>query len=602
MSQVAGGKYKSGITAPVRELLLLSLILVFFSATAGGQSKSPKRGICGDASPVDLATLAPYVTWYYDWGVEPPSVSQGQLSGIEWVPMAWNAPSNLTDFENRIPAGSLYLLGFNEPNFLSQANMTPAQAAAAWPGLEAVAASKGLKLVSPAVNWCGDCVEGVTNDPVDWLDKFFAACPGCKVDYIAVHSYAPGSESLRNYLTKFKKYNKPLWITEFAPWDPPKPDFEGVVRYMKEAIPILENDPDVYRYSWFATRVGINPDISLLGADGVLTKLGQLYASMGFPGLSADLPPVVMAGPDGFISQPTSSVTLNGSVYDANNDAAVISWTQESGPATAVFNNTSISGPVVSGVVPGVYNFRMTATAGGKSDFDEVSVTVTTPNIALGKPVSASSVQGPATPSTAVNDGSLTTRWSSAYTDVEWIRIDLQAVYDLTGARIFWEAAAAKNFKIQVSTDDASWTTVYTTINGDGGTDGFTFATAARYIRMYAGDRLTEYGYSIYEFEVFGTLQTGIEDIPGDKALSVYPNPAHHWPVRITSGRQWKGEEAVLTVSKISGETVCIEVVSVPDDGYVDHLLDLDGESSPGVYILTLRMGNITEHARLVFR
>ena len=107
--------------------------------------------------------------------------------------------------------------------------------------------NKPLKLVSPAVNWCGDCVEGVTNDPVDWLDKFFAACPGCKVDYIAVHSYAPGSESLRNYLTKFKKYNKPLWITEFAPWDPPKPDFEGVVRYMKEAIPILENDPDVFR-------------------------------------------------------------------------------------------------------------------------------------------------------------------------------------------------------------------------------------------------------------------------------------------------------------------------------------------------------------------
>jgi hypothetical protein len=593
---------KTGIRVPVKVLLLATLAVTLSGLAAVGQTKSPKRGICGDASPADLATLAPFVSWYYDWSVEPPAVSQGQLSGIEWVPMAWNAPSNITNFENRIPAGSIFLLGFNEPNFLSQANMTPAEAAAAWPDLEAVAAAKGLKLVSPAVNWCGDCVEGVTNDPVDWLDKFFAACTGCKVDYIAIHSYAPGSEALQNYLNKFRKYNKPLWITEFAPWDPPKPDFEGVVKYMKEAIPILENDPDVFRYSWFATRVSINPDISLLAADGVLTKLGQLYACMGFPGLSADLPPVALAGPDRFISQPASSVTLNGSVYDANNDAAVISWTQESGPSSAVIDNASVAGPAVSALVPGVYIFRLTATAGGRSDYDEVSVTVTTPNIALGKPVSASSVQGAATPATAVNDGSLTTRWSSAYTDIEWIRIDLQAVYDLTGARIFWESAAAKNFKIQVSTDDASWTTVYTTVNGDGGTDGFTFSSAARYIRMYAGDRLTEYGYSIYEFEVFGTLQTGIEDTPGDKSLSVYPNPAHQWPVRIISGKRWEGREVLLSVSSISGETVCSEEVAVSGNGIVDYLLFPEAELPPGVYVLTLGDGRRFENARLVIR
>ncbi len=582
--------------------LFWMLVLLLIAAPVGSQSKSPKRGICGDASPADLATLSPFVTWYYDWGVEPPAVSQGQLSGIEWVPMAWNAPSNLVDFESRIPAGSLYLLGFNEPNFISQANMTPAQAAAAWPGLEAVAASKGLKLVSPAVNWCGDCVEGVTNDPVDWLDKFFAACPGCKVDYIAVHSYAPGSESLRNYLTKFKKYNKPLWVTEFAPWDPPKPDYEGVVKYMLEAIPILENDPDVFRYSWFATRVSINPDISLLGADGEMTKLGQLYASMAFPGLSSDLPPVAMAGPDRYISQPASSVALNGSVYDANGDAAVISWTQEGGPVTAVFDNTSIAGPTVSGLVPGVFKFRMTATAAGKTDYDEVSVTVTTPNIALGKPVSASSVEGAATPAAAVNDGSLTTRWASAHTDVEWIRIDLQAVYDLTGARIVWEAAAAKNFKIQVSSDDASWTTVYTTITGDGGTDMFTFASTARYIRMYAGDRLTDYGYSIYEFEVFGTLHTGIGEVTAARSLELYPNPAADGIVRVVSEGRWEGRDALLTVSSISGETVCSEMVIVSDEGSVDHLLDLEGLVSPGVYLLTLRDGMRSEHARLVVR
>ena len=383
--------------------------------------------------------------------------------------MCWGAvyAGDVSGIEARIPAGSKYLLGFNEPNFKSQANLTPAQAASMWPNLEKIAADKGLELVSPAVNWCGDCVDGVTNDPVDWLDKFFAACAGCKVDYIAIHSYAPGSAALSNYLDKFRKYNKPLWITEFAPWDPPKPDFDGVVSYMKEAIPILENDPLVFRYSWFATRVGINPDISLLGANGTLTKLGQLYTAMAFQGMTSDMPPVAMAGMDIFLNEPASGTILNGSVYDANGDVPSIVWTQVSGPGTAIFDNNTIVRPTVSGLIAGTYAFRITVTAGGKTDYDEVSVTVGPPNIALNKPAAASSVESTSTPASSVNDGNKITRWSSAFSDPQWIRIDLQSVYNITGARIFWEAAAAKNFEIQISNNATTWTQVYSTTSGE---------------------------------------------------------------------------------------------------------------------------------------
>ena len=214
-----------------------------------GQEKSPKRGICGDASPDDLAVPAPSISWYYDWGVAPPAVSEGQLSGIEWVPMCWGGVNaqDIPGIEAKIPEGSKYLLGFNEPNFIAQANLTPVQAASMWPNLEQIATDEGLQLISPAVNWCGDCVEGVTNDPTDWLDQFFAACPNCEVDYIAIHNYAPGSAALKSYVEKFRKYNKPLWISEFAPWDQPKPDYDGVVQYMKEVIPILENETIVFR-------------------------------------------------------------------------------------------------------------------------------------------------------------------------------------------------------------------------------------------------------------------------------------------------------------------------------------------------------------------
>jgi len=585
----------------IRRVISASAILLFgLSSFFYGQARSPKRGICGDASPQDLAILAPGVTWYYNWGVEPPAVSQGQLSGIEWVPMAWNAPANLTDFANRIPAGSLYLLGFNEPNFKSQANMTPAQAAAAWPGLEQIAADKGLKLVSPAVNWCGDCVDGVTNDPVDWLDKFFAACPGCKVDYIAIHSYAPGSEALRSYLDKFRKYNKPLWITEFAPWDPPKPDFEGVVKYMKEAIPILENDPAVFRYSWFATRVGSNPDISLLGASGVLTKLGHLYLNMAFPGLATDLPPVAFAGRDIYINQPATDATLNGSSYDANGDQVTITWTQDSGPNTATFSNSGVLRPVVSGLVPGTYLFRITVTAQGKTDFDEVSVKLGPPNIALLKPATASSSEGSSTPPSAVNDGNLNTRWSSAFSDPQWIRIDLQEVYDLTGARVYWEASAAKSYEVQISQNGSDWIRAYYNSNGDGGIDDISFQASARYVRVYSHSRISQYGNSIWEFEVFGAIRTGIESPRSGESFSVYPNPAAGGVVNLSFGKEWAGEDVILSINTFSGQLICTDRVQVSNEGAGDIVFPLSGTLRPGIYILTVSGRRIIKQTKLI--
>ena len=588
----------------VRILTVALILAAGIAADMSGQAKSPKRGICGDASPQDLATLAPAITWYYDWGVAPPTVSQGQLSGIEWVPMCWGAVNtgDVAGIESRIPAGSLYLLGFNEPNFKSQANLTPAQAASMWPNLEKIAADKGLELVSPAVNWCGDCVDGVTNDPVDWLDKFFAACPGCKVDYIAIHSYAPSSAALDSYLDKFRKYNKPLWITEFAPWDPPKPDYDGVVKYMKESIAILENDPIVYRYSWFATRVGSNPDISLLGANGTLTKLGQLYSYLAFPGLDTDLPPVAMAGMDIYLNQPSSIATLDGSVYDANGDVPVILWTQTSGPNTATFDNTALVQPTVSDLIPGTYIFTITATTNGKTDYDDVSVIVGPPNIALGKPAAASSVENASTPASAVNDGNKSTRWSSSFSDPQWIRIDLQSVYDITGARIFWEAAAAKTFEIQVSDNATAWTRVFSTSSGDGGTDNFSFTASARYIRMYSTARTSQYGNSIYEFEVFGTLQTGIEDQSALKTFSVYPNPATGNLVHISFSGDWAGEDAVLSISSISGQLICSDRIQILLEGTGDILVPLNDQVRSGIYILTVRAKNIIKHTKLIIK
>ena len=65
--------------------------------------------------------------------------------------------------------------------------------------------------------------------------------------------------------------------------------------------------------------------------------------------------------------------------------------------------------------------------------------------------------------------------------------------------------ADGKSYQIQVSSNATSWATVYSTTAGDGGLDEITFATAsARYVRMYGIQRGTQWGYSLWEFEVYG--------------------------------------------------------------------------------------------------
>jgi hypothetical protein len=92
----------------------------------------------------------------------------------------------------------------------------------------------------------------------------------------------------------------------------------------------------------------------------------------------ANEPPVADAGPDKFITLPTSSVVLNGSGTDAGGSIAAYAWTQVSGPNTASFSSTSVAAPTVSGLVQGSYVFSLVVTdnQGAASAADQVTVTV----------------------------------------------------------------------------------------------------------------------------------------------------------------------------------------------------------------------------------
>src|SRR5205807_2405541 len=103
----------------------------------------------------------------------------------------------------------------------------------------------------------------------------------------------------------------------------------------------------------------------------------------------------------------------------------------------------------------------------------------------------------------AAVDGNTSTRWSSAFSDPQWLQVDLGSVSTISQVTLDWETAYATAFQIQTSTDASNWTSVYSTTTGTGGTQTLNVTGTARYIRMYGTARATGYGYSLWEFSVY---------------------------------------------------------------------------------------------------
>jgi hypothetical protein len=132
-------------------------------------------------------------------------------------------------------------------------------------------------------------------------------------------------------------------------------------------------------------------------------------------------------------------------------------------------------------------------------------------NLALNRPAVASSVENASLAAANAVDGSTSTRWSSAFADPQWLRVDLGARYTLSSIVLKWETAFAVAYQLQVSNDATTWTTVYSTGAGHGGTETLqpTSPATGRYLRLYCTQRTYVYGqrwgYSLWELQVFGT-------------------------------------------------------------------------------------------------
>ncbi|MEQ4305042.1 discoidin domain-containing protein [Plantactinospora sp. B6F1] len=105
-------------------------------------------------------------------------------------------------------------------------------------------------------------------------------------------------------------------------------------------------------------------------------------------------------------------------------------------------------------------------------------------------------------------DGSMSSRWAAAYTDDEWIQVELARPIIAGRVELHWQDAYARDYDLLVSPDGTDWTLVRE-VRGKPTADAdiheVTGAGAFRFVRMHGRLRATRWGFSIWEFWVSPT-------------------------------------------------------------------------------------------------
>jgi beta-mannanase/uncharacterized protein YjdB len=234
-----------------------------------------------------------------------------------------------------------------------------------------------------------------------------------------------------------------------------------------------------------------------------LPKWGELVAAAGVDQLILDID---RSGSELVILDGTGSSSITGNItYNWSENGVKLS-TQ----AKPTLNLTE-----------GIHNIILTVSNGINSVSDIIVVTIKTPSLAYKKPITVSSTEvGANVPANAV-DGNSATRWSSLYSDPQSITLDLQSTYIITSVVLSWEVASAKNYTVEVSTDGVTFSNPIATKNNmptGARIDNITgLNSAARYVRISGTARTSAFGYSLYEFEVYGENPIKVESVSLNK-------------------------------------------------------------------------------------
>lgn len=398
----------------------------------------------------DLANMQEMnLSWYYNWNT---SKSTAPVVGnLDFTPMFWNGALDASKVE-----GYKTVLGSNEPDHSGQAN-TPAATVAEnwWPSF----INSGKRIGSPAAAW------EYENKPGQWLYDFMSIIQqpngNYPVDFIAIHDYPgwPGDTGGGDQIAGFKakiedlwnRYHKPIWITEFAVanWPSNQDDIQSwgyskqnVYDYLNKLQDYLDQSPYVERYAWFSFG---DPDGNPYG------ESAGSYSAL--------------------TNRKTGNLTALGELYrDKGNP-----------------QHRTIAADALPPALAGSQRA----------------------NVALGK-TAVTNAPGNGAVQNGL-DGDQNTRFESVHGGNYELTytIDLGRTYTVDEVAIDWEAptTAANKFKIELATSTTGpWTKVYEKTAGDPVQNmSATFnASQARYVKLTASEKTGPWGYSFWEFSVFG--------------------------------------------------------------------------------------------------
>lgn len=280
------------LTTSVLLLGLLGCLLIARTEQPAAAALTSGRGIASatylsstleKSRPDKLRTAG--ARWSYNWTYRVPA----STPTLETVPMIRSAASISDAAISTLTAGRAaghysHLLGFNEPDGVNQADMTPRQAADLWPKLQ----QTGLILGSPAP-------AVPTNG---WLKEFMsiAKSRGLRVDFIALHFYAQLTDDraldrIRSQIELIRRnYGKPIWITEIGIIDrrtnqgSSATNWARAVKMMRSLTTMLHSKPYVHRYAWMTDKATTRPLLkwsNVYDKYGRLTPLGTAFRNLG---------------------------------------------------------------------------------------------------------------------------------------------------------------------------------------------------------------------------------------------------------------------------------------------------------------------------------
>jgi Glycosyl hydrolase catalytic core len=248
---------------------------LFIPMVQGGTASqtAPKKGAgltyqdCASATEVNAV-------WEYGWAPSPPD-----CAGIENIPMIWGAG----DVSATLGGNSQWIMGFNEPDSASQANLSPAQAATLWYQIEQTYPNRKLLAPAPSgadANWL-----------VDFRNAYIAAYgTPPRLDGLAVHCYAWYASQCIPFTQQFESWASSwgvpeVWVTEFsfATTSPSSPSQS--LQEAQQFISWLEGQPQVTHLAWFASKIqgtewwlppGFDTPLANWST-GQLTSFGTMY-------------------------------------------------------------------------------------------------------------------------------------------------------------------------------------------------------------------------------------------------------------------------------------------------------------------------------------